>query len=76
MAMKEGKQVKAKTGTVQVQLVADILVDYLNKWTKGVSKLVRPVYDKMNEEVTTQRKTAFESEIESIKTAIQSNFGQ
>jgi hypothetical protein len=76
MAMKEGKQVKAKTGTVQVQLVSDILVDYLNKWTKGVSKLVRPVYDKMNEEVTTQRKTAFESEIESIKTAIQSNFSQ
>ncbi len=76
MATKDGKQVKAKTGTVQVQLVADILVDYLNKWTKGVSKLVRPLYDKMNEEVLTQRKTAFESDIESIKSSIQSNFNQ
>lgn len=76
MAVKEGKQVKAKTGTVQVQLVSDILVDYLNKWTKGISKLVRPIYDKMNEEVVNQRKTAFESDVESIKTAIQSNFNQ
>lgn len=76
MAVKDGKQVKAKTGTVQVQLVSDILVDYLNKWTKGVSKLVRPIYDKMNEEVVTQRKTAFESDVESIKSTIQSNFNQ
>lgn len=76
MAVKDGKQVKAKTGTVQVQLVSDILVDYLNKWTKGVSKLVRPIYDKMNEEVVEQRKAAFESDVESIKSAIQSNFNQ
>ena len=76
MAVKDGKKVKAKTGTVQVQLVSDILVDYLNKWTKGVSKLVRPIYDKMNEEVVTQRKTAFESDVESIKSTIQSNFNQ
>ena len=76
MAVKDGKQVKAKTGTVQVQLVSDILVDYLNKWTKGVSKLVRPIYDKMNEEVVTQRKRAFESDVESIKSTIQSNFNQ
>jgi hypothetical protein len=74
VALKEGKQVKAKTGTVQVQLVSDILVDYLNKWTKGVSKFVRPIYDKMNEEVVTQRKAAFESDVNSIKSAIQSNF--
>ena len=76
MAVKDGKQVKAKTGTVQVQLVSDILVDYLNKWTKGVSKLVRPIYDKMNEEVVAQRKAAFESDVESIKSTIQSNFNQ
>jgi hypothetical protein len=76
MAVKDGKQVKAKTGTVQVELVSDILIDYLNKWTKGVSKFVRPIYDKMNEEVVKQRKTAFESDIESIKTSIQANFNQ
>jgi hypothetical protein len=76
MAVKDGKQVKAKTGTVQVQLVSDIMVDYLNKWTKGVSKLVRPIYDKMNEEVVQQRKAAFENDVESIKSAIQSNFNQ
>ncbi|MCL5420735.1 MAG: hypothetical protein M1284_03225, partial [Candidatus Parvarchaeota archaeon] len=46
MAVKDGNQVKTKTGTVQVELVSDIMVDYLNKWTKGVSKLVRPIYDK------------------------------
>ena len=76
MVVKEGKQVKAKTCTVQVQLVSDILIDYLNKWTKGVSKLVRPIYDKMNEEVIAQRKTSFESDIDNIKTSIQSNFSQ
>ena len=76
MAVKEGKQVKTKKGTVQVQLVSDIMVDYLNKWTKGVSKLVRPIYDKMNEEVLSQRKTAFESDVESIKNSIQANFNQ
>ena len=76
MAVKDGKQLKVKTGTVQVQLVSDILVDYLNKWTKGVSKLVRPIYDKMNEEVVNQRKTAFESDVESIKSTIQANFNQ
>jgi hypothetical protein len=52
------------------------MVDYLNKWTKGVSKLVRPIYDKMNEEVLSQRKTAFESDVESIKNSIQANFNQ
>ena len=76
MAVKDGKQVKAKTGTVQVELVSDILIDYLNKWTKGVSKFVRPIYDKMNEEVVKQRKTAFENDIENIKTSIQANFNQ
>ncbi|MEM0143828.1 MAG: hypothetical protein QXL94_07805 [Candidatus Parvarchaeum sp.] len=76
MAVKEGKQVKAKTGTVEVQLVSDILVDYLNKWTKGVSKFVRPIYDKMNEEVISQRKTAFENDVENIKSTIQSNLNQ
>ncbi len=76
MAVKDGKQVKAKTGTVQVQLVNDILVDYLNKWTKGVTKFIRPIYDKMNEEVLKQRKSAFENEIDSIKSAIQTNFNQ
>ena len=76
MAVKDGNQVKTKTGTVQVELVSDIMVDYLNKWTKGVSKLVRPIYDKMNEEVVTQRKTAFESDVENIKNTIQSNFNQ
>ncbi len=76
MAVKDGNQVKTKTGTVQVELVSDIMVDYLNKWTKGVSKLVRPIYDKMNEEVVTQRKAAFESDVENIKNTIQSNFNQ
>ncbi len=76
MAVKDGKQVKAKTGTVQVQLVADIMVDYLDKWTKGISKFVRPIYDKMNEEVVNQRKAAFESDISSLKSTIQSNFNQ
>ncbi len=73
-AMKEGKPVKAKTGTVEVKLTGDILLDYLNKWTTGVSKLIRPVYDKMNAEVTKQRKEAFENEIQSIKSALQGHF--
>ena len=73
-AMKDGKSVKAKTGTVEVKLTSDILLDYLNKWTTGVSKFVRPVYDKMNSEVTRKRREAFENEIQNIKSVLQAHF--
>lgn len=75
-AMKDGKQVKIKTGTVQIKISADIMLDYLDKWTVGVSKLIRPIYDKMNQEVINQRKTTFEDEVNNIKTTIQSHLGQ
>jgi hypothetical protein len=75
-AMKDGKQIKIKTGTVQVRIVSDVLLDYLDKWTVGISKLIRPVYDKMNQEVISQRKATFNDEIQNIKNAIQSGLGQ
>ncbi len=75
-AVKDGKQVKIKTGDLKVQIIADLVLDYLDKWTVGISKFIRPIYDKMNQEVINQRKTAFENEIQNLKTAIQSHFGQ
>jgi hypothetical protein len=76
MAMKDGKQVKVKNGSVKILLIADILLDYLDKWTVGISKLIRPIYDKMNSEVINQRKAAFETEVQGLKTTLQSRFGQ
>ncbi len=75
-AMKDGKQVKVKTGTVQIKIISDVLLDYLDKWTVGISKFIRPIYDKMHSEVINQRKTAFEEEIQSLKTTLQAHFGQ
>ena len=74
--VKEGKQVEVKTGTVKVDVTYDILLDYLDKWAHGISKLIRPVYDKMNEEVMKQRKATFEEEVQNLKNTIQSNLGQ
>ncbi|MCL5016747.1 MAG: hypothetical protein M1441_01225 [Candidatus Parvarchaeota archaeon] len=73
--VRDGKPVKVKTGTVQVKLVADLLLDYMNKWATGVSKLVRPVYDKMNQDLIEQRKKAFETEVQDIKSTLQSHVG-
>ncbi|MCW1293950.1 MAG: hypothetical protein OH316_01215 [Candidatus Parvarchaeota archaeon] len=70
-AMKEGKPIKAKTGKVTVQIVSSIVLDFLNRWTSGVTKLVKPLYDRMNSETLTQRKEAFENELDSIKNALQ-----
>lgn len=75
-AMKEGKQVKVKTGSVQIKITSDILLDYLDKWTTGISKLIRPIYDKMNSEVINQRKTAFEEEVQNLKNTLQAHFGE
>ncbi|MCL4399117.1 hypothetical protein M1293_01210 [Candidatus Parvarchaeota archaeon] len=74
-ATKDGKQIKMKTGTVQITLVSDILLDYLDKWAVGVSKLIRPIFDKMNKDVLVQRRNTFENEIQNIKSSIQSHFG-
>ena len=74
-ATKDGKQIKMKSGTVQIMLVSDILLDYLDKWAVGVSKFIRPVFDKMNKDVLVQRRNTFENEIQNIKSAIQSHFG-
>ncbi|MCL4406478.1 MAG: hypothetical protein M1573_01345 [Candidatus Parvarchaeota archaeon] len=74
-AVSDGKPVKVKTGTVNVKMVADVLLDYMNKWTVGVSKLVRPVYDKMNQDLITQRKNSFEAEVQDIKSTLQSHLG-
>ncbi|MBE5728341.1 hypothetical protein IHE51_00590 [Candidatus Parvarchaeota archaeon] len=71
--MKEGKPIKAKTGKVIVQLVSTIILDFLNKWTGGVSKFVKPLYDRMNSETMTQRKEAFENELDNIKNTLQSS---
>ncbi len=75
-AMKDGKQIKIKTGGLKVTITADLILDYLDKWTVGISKFIRPIYDKMNQEVINQRKTTFENEVQNLKTAIQSHFGQ
>jgi hypothetical protein len=73
-AVQNGKQVKVKTGTVSVTIVSDIILDYMDKWTSGLPKLIRPIYDKMNQDVLTQRKTAFENDIQNLKTTLQSHF--
>ncbi|MGC8516617.1 MAG: hypothetical protein ACP5MT_01845 [Candidatus Acidifodinimicrobium sp.] len=70
-AIKEGKQIKTKTGKVIVQLISSIVLDFLNKWTSGVSKLVKPLYDRMNSETMNQRKEAFQNELDNIKNALQ-----
>lgn len=75
-SVKDGKQVEVKTGTVQLRIVWDMLLDYLDKWTHGISKLIRPVYDKMNAEVMDQRKATFEEEVQNLKTTIQTTLGQ
>ncbi len=75
-AVKDGKPVKVKTGQVQIKIISDILLDYLDKWTVGISKLIRPIYDKMNRDVINQRKTAFENEIQNLKSSLQSHLGQ
>jgi hypothetical protein len=75
-AMKDGKQIKVKTGAVKITITAELLLDYLDKWTTGITKLIRPIYDKMNQEVIKQRKTAFEEELQNFKTTLQSHFGQ
>ena len=75
-AMKDGKQIKVKTGAVKITITAELLMDYLDKWTTGITKLIRPIYDKMNQEVINQRKAAFEEELQNFKTTIQSHFGQ
>ncbi len=73
-AMKDGKPVKVKTGTVQVTMVSDLLLDYLDKWATGISKLVRPIYDKMNAAQIDQRKRTFDNDIQNIKNTLQSHF--
>ncbi len=75
-AVQEGKQVKVKTGNLKISIMADLLLDYLDKWTSGVSKFIRPVYDKMNKDTLNQRKTAFENEIGDLKNTLQVHFGQ
>ncbi len=75
-AIQGGKQVKIRTGELKVTIVADMLLDHLDKWTSGVSKFIRPVYDKMNQDVISQRKTAFENEVGDLKNTLQSHFGQ
>lgn len=72
--IKDGKPAKVKTGTVQVELSSDMLLDYLDKWTTGISKLIRPIYDKMNAQVLEQRKNTFEQDIQNIKATLQAHF--
>ncbi|MCL5009608.1 MAG: hypothetical protein M1433_01330 [Candidatus Parvarchaeota archaeon] len=75
-AIQNGKQVKVNTGELKITIISDLLLDFLDKWTSGVSKFVRPIYDKMNQDVINQRKTAFENEIGDFKSTLKSHFGQ
>ncbi|MDP8013036.1 MAG: hypothetical protein RAK22_02955 [Nanoarchaeota archaeon] len=70
---KGGQQIKVRTGTISVEFNYSVLLDYLNKWTTGISKIVKPVYDKMNSEALNSRKAELEREVQDIKAKMQNN---
>lgn len=74
--VRDGKQIKARTGGVSILLIYSIILDYLNKWSTGVSKFIKPIYDKMSAETYEKRKAELEQIALDIKSKLQSNLSK
>ncbi len=74
--MKDGKQIKAKTGGVSVNVIYSMVMDYLNKWSTGVSKFIKPIYEKMSADTIEKRKAELEQIALDIKSKLQNSLSK
>ncbi len=72
--MKDNTPTTVKTGTINLSVSGNLVLDYEDKWSTGIMKLMRPLFDKINEEQRKDRSTRLQQEIDSFISALKTTY--
>jgi uncharacterized membrane protein len=72
--MKDNVPTTVKTGTINLSATGSLLLDYEDKWSTGIMKILRPLFDKINEEQRNERIKKLQQDIDSLINALKSSY--
>ncbi|MCW1292684.1 MAG: hypothetical protein QXX36_00250 [Candidatus Rehaiarchaeum fermentans] len=72
--LKNNVPTQTKIGKVDLSIDASMMLDYQEKWSAGLLKILRPLFDRMNKELIESRKKSLANSVDEIVGALKSTY--